>query len=203
MTARPMQRLRELRDLAELAPAGEHPASMVALALQSLRQDQPGKQFFRNKIAGSSLMPRALRWLLYRFSGLRIDTPKVREGCLMENSYLEVGHGSSISRGCYFEGSGRISVGARTSIGPDCAFLTSHHDRDADGNLLPPVSRPIAIGSRVWLGARVTVLPGAVVEDGCTVAAGAVVTGRCRGDTVYGGIPARPLQGGKADAVSD
>jgi acetyltransferase-like isoleucine patch superfamily enzyme len=203
MTARPIQRLRALRDLAELAPTGERPTSMFALAWQSLRQDQPGKQFFRNKIAGSSLMPRALRWLLYRVSGLRIDTPKVREGCLMENSYLEVGYGSSISRGCYFEGSGRISIGTRTSIGPECAFLTSHHDRDADGNVRSPGSRPIAIGSRVWLGARVTVLPGAVVEDGCTIAAGAVVTGRCRGDTVYGGVPAMPLKKSRADAVSD
>jgi acetyltransferase-like isoleucine patch superfamily enzyme len=194
MTARLIQRLRELRDLAELAPIGQRPASLFALARESLREDRPGKQFFRNKIAGSSLMPRGLRWLLYRFSGLRIDTPKVREGCLMENSYLDVGYGSSISRGCYFEGSGRISIGARTSIGPECAFLTSHHKRDSDGNVLSPEFRPIVIGSRVWLGARVTVLPGAIVEDGCTIAAGAVVTGRCRGNTVYGGVPARPLR---------
>jgi acetyltransferase-like isoleucine patch superfamily enzyme len=38
------------------------------------------------------------------------------------------------------------------------------------------------------------VLPGAVVESGCVVAAGAVVTGHCLADGVYAGVPARRLR---------
>jgi acetyltransferase-like isoleucine patch superfamily enzyme len=163
--------------------------------MESVREDLVDKQFLRNKIAGSSLTPRTLRWLLYRASGLRIDTPKVREECHMNNTHLEIAYGTSVNRGCYFEGSGAISIGACSSIGPECAFLTSHHERDSDGNLLPPTYRPISVGSQVWLGARVTVLPGAVIEDRCTIAAGSVVTGRCRASSLYGGVPARLVRG--------
>ncbi len=43
---------------------------------------------------------------------------------------------------------------------------------------------------RVWIGARATILPGAVIEDDVIVASGAVVTGRCLSGGVYGGVPA-------------
>lgn len=188
--------LRHLCELAARAPAdGRPPASLPRFLLRSLREDAVTirNQFVRNSIAGSVIVPRVLRWLIYRVSGLHIDTPKVREECRMNNSFLSIASGASVNRACYFEGSGAISIGARSSIGPECAFITSYHRRRDDGTLLGPVNLPISIGSRVWVGARATFLPGAVVEDDCVIAAGAVVSGRCLADRVYGGVPARFL----------
>jgi maltose O-acetyltransferase len=46
----------------------------------------------------------------------------------------------------------------------------------------------------VWMGARVTVLPGVTVGDGCVIAAGAVVTKDCEPGGVYAGLPARRIR---------
>ena len=52
----------------------------------------------------------------------------------------------------------------------------------------------MTIGDRVWLGARVLVLPGAVIEPDVVVAAGAVVAGRLESHGLYAGVPARRIR---------
>jgi tetrahydrodipicolinate N-succinyltransferase len=52
------------------------------------------------------------------------------------------------------------------------------------------VAAPISIGDGVWIGSRVTVLPGVSVGRGAVVAAGAVVTRDVAPDTLVAGIPA-------------
>ena len=52
----------------------------------------------------------------------------------------------------------------------------------------------IKIGSNCWIGAKVTILDGAVVGDGCVIAAGAVVRGTFPENCVIGGVPARILK---------
>lgn len=150
----------------------------------------------RNVIAGSGLMPMPIRAAIWRMSGLRIQTMNIREGCLVHNSYLVAGRRVLIGRGCVFEGSGEVTLADDCWLGPECSFVTSHHDYRRSGHRLVrgcAQSRPVSIGARVWAGARVTFLPGAVVEDDVILAAGSVVTGRCRSGWVYGGVPARQL----------
>jgi carbonic anhydrase/acetyltransferase-like protein (isoleucine patch superfamily) len=43
------------------------------------------------------------------------------------------------------------------------------------------------------------ILPGAVIERGCTIAAGAVVRGHCLAGKTYGGVPARLLTSSKKE----
>ncbi|NNN20984.1 MAG: acyltransferase [Acidimicrobiales bacterium] len=170
--------------------------SAFQLLIVSLKEDITTftRQFIRNTVAGSIFIPRALRWLLLNLSGLKIETPKIREDCKFNNSFVSVGKQTSINRACYFEGSGTISIGQRSNIGPGCYFLTSSHKRQIGIGLDHPYSEPILVGDRVWIGARSTLLPGTVIEDDCVVAAGSVVKGKLRSGLVYGGVPAIELK---------
>jgi acetyltransferase-like isoleucine patch superfamily enzyme len=52
----------------------------------------------------------------------------------------------------------------------------------------------ITIGNDVWLGAKVTILDGTVIGDGCIVAAGAVVKGEFPPRSIIAGVPARVVK---------
>jgi len=53
------------------------------------------------------------------------------------------------------------------------------------------VARDVEIGDCVWLGARVTVLPGAKIGEGAIIQAGAVVHGEIPPCAIAGGNPAK------------
>ena len=55
-------------------------------------------------------------------------------------------------------------------------------------------TRPIVVEDACWIGARVTILPGAVIRYGCTIGAGAVVSGEIPEYSVAVGVPARPVK---------
>jgi maltose O-acetyltransferase len=148
----------------------------------------------RNTIAGSVFVPQVLRTVLYRSSGLAIRSFNIREGQVIDNRRLGIGEGTFVNRGCSFEGEGRIDIGADCQIGPETIFITSNHERRADGTIdTRPTYLDIKVGDRAWIGARAVILPGAVVEEDCVIAAGAVVRGRCLAGRTYGGVPARLL----------
>ncbi|MGV1009227.1 MAG: DapH/DapD/GlmU-related protein [Dermatophilaceae bacterium] len=57
----------------------------------------------------------------------------------------------------------------------------------------PKRERDVIIGNDVWLGARVIVVAGVEIGDGCVVGAGAVVTRSLPQGTIAAGVPARPV----------
>lgn len=70
-----------------------------------------------------------------------------------------------------------ITVGDSTMLGPNVVLATGNHPLD------PELRRqgyqfnlPIHIGSNVWLGAGVMVMPGVTIGDNTVVGAGSVVT---------------------------
>jgi maltose O-acetyltransferase len=147
---------------------------------------------FRNSLAGCVFVPRILRTMLYRASGLDISSFNIREGQRIESGSLRIGDRTFINRGCVFEGSGRIDIGADCQVGPETMFITSNHERRSDGSVSDDSAYgDICVAEGSWIGGRVVVLPGAVIEENCIIAAGAVVRGRCLAGRTYGGVPAR------------
>ena len=108
---------------------------------------------------------------------------------------FRLGARSHIAPGGYLlVGGSTLEIGSGVAIGPQVAiFCEANGARAGLPFIEQHVSAPVRIGDNVFLGARVTVLPGAVIEPNVVVAAHAVVRGRLASGFVYGGVPAREL----------
>jgi maltose O-acetyltransferase len=85
-----------------------------------------------------------------------------------------------------------ITIGDDVQIGPNVQLLTPTHPLEAELRRAKwEAARPITIGSNVWLGGGVIVLPGVEIGENTIVGAGAVVTRSLPPDVVAVGNPAR------------
>ncbi|MDX3763435.1 acyltransferase [Streptomyces sp. AK02-04a] len=110
---------------------------------------------------------------------------------------LRMENNAGIGQGTQFLGLGSVSLGAHLTMGPDCLFITGDHPiPKAGGNFRDhaPVHRDIVVEEDVFLGARVTVLPGVTIGHGAAVGAGSVVTKDVPAETVVAGNPARIIR---------
>jgi maltose O-acetyltransferase len=146
-----------------------------------------------NGIAASPAIPNQLRILIYRCAGLRIPLgATIKPGTTIRARKLTLGRGTTLNYRCFFDNRAQVAMGARCGIGADVQFITSTHSasdpecRAGEGSL-----KSIAVGNGVWIGSRVTILPGVEIGDGCVIAAGAVVTRDCAPHGMYAGVPAR------------
>lgn len=106
---------------------------------------------------------------------------------------LTLGRGVFINAGATILSSARVTIGARSMLGPDCQLITVFHPLDDVAMRRGGWERtaPIEIGEDVWLGAGVTVLPGVTIGSGTTVGARATVTRSLPENCVAMGTPAR------------
>lgn len=92
---------------------------------------------------------------------------------------------------------GGVRFGSNVIAGP---YLTCHSQEHVTHDLHTPIrlqgtrEAEVVVGDDVWIGARVTLLAGAHVGNGCIIAAGSVVRGDFPAHSVIGGIPARVLK---------
>ena len=111
---------------------------------------------------------------------------------------ITIGDNVGIGRNCHFGGAGGITIGNDTIFGQYVSIHSENHNfSKADSKIRDQgVSRQgIIIGSNCWIGAKVTILDGAIINDGCVIAASALVTaGNYENDTIYGGIPAKKIK---------
>lgn len=88
-----------------------------------------------------------------------------------------------------------ITFGDRVLIGPNCTFTTATHPTDPQLRAdCVESAHPIKVGSDVWFGSNVVVLPGVEIGDGAVVGAGSVVTKSVPPNTVAVGSPARVIK---------
>lgn len=106
---------------------------------------------------------------------------------------LRIGRRVFINSGCKFQDQGGITIGDDTLVGHNCVIATLNHVMDPDhrGDMIPA---PVRIGSKVWIGANATLLPGVTIGDGAIIAAGAVVTRDVAPRTIVAGVPAKPIK---------
>lgn len=110
-----------------------------------------------------------------------------------------------IGKNCKIGDNVHLAASRWVTIGDDCLLAsnifisdTNHGDLTDDPSV-PPDQRPLTarcveIGSRVWLGEGVCVLPGAKIGDGCIIGAHSVVLGEIPANTVAVGAPARVVK---------
>lgn len=103
-----------------------------------------------------------------------------------------LGNNSGIGINAYITGT--VDIGDDVMMGPECKIYTTNHCID---KIDIPMNRqgitkeaPVVIGDDVWIGVRVTILPGVQIGSHSVVCAGAVVTENVPEYAIVGGVPA-------------
>jgi len=133
----------------------------------------------------------SIRHYYYRFI-FRIKLGKgssIHMNCFFNRNNIIIGNNTSINRKCYLDGRGRIVIGNNVSLSPEVNLITGSHDVNSED--FKYFTSPIRIEDYVWIGTRVTILPGVTLGKGCVVATGAVVSKNVSPYTIVGGVPAR------------
>ena len=90
---------------------------------------------------------------------------------------------------------GRVTIGDFVFIAPNVVITTAGHALDPDQrDRGMEIALPITIGSHVWLGANVSVLPGVTIGDNVVIGAGSVVTKDIPSNVIAVGTPCRVLR---------
>lgn len=96
--------------------------------------------------------------------------------------------------GMFINGGGNVVIGNYCHSGMQCMIITQNHDYNTD-NLIPyGVNynyKDTIIEDFVWLGRRVTILPGSHIGEGAIIQAGSVVHGEIPPYAIAGGNPAK------------
>lgn len=88
-----------------------------------------------------------------------------------------------------------VRFGDNVFIGPNCGFYTAIHPIDAhQRNTGIELAKPIKVGSDVWFGGSVTVLPGVTIGDNVVIGAGSVVVKDIPSGVVAVGNPCKPIR---------
>lgn len=113
-------------------------------------------------------------------------------------NYIKIGDNVGLgTHGYYGCGVGSLEIGDDTIFGN---YVSVHPENHIYSDLAQPIKnqgtfgRGIVIGKNCWIGAKVTILDGTVIGNGCIVAAGAVVTGVFPDNSIIGGVPAKIIK---------
>ena len=91
------------------------------------------------------------------------------------------------------QGNGNVIIGDNFHSGIECMIITNIHNYD-NGNAIPYntiISKDVIIEDNVWLGNRVTILPGVKIGEGAIIQAGSVVVKDVEKYAIAGGHPAK------------
>ncbi len=128
------------------------------------------------------------------------------QGCNVEPQFscdygfnIFLGERASLNFGCSLLDCGKISIGARTHLGPGVHIYAVTHPTDAVERRGGPGLRnckaiDVVIGEDCWIGGRAIILPGVKIGDRCIIGAGSVVTRDVPSDTTVIGNPARSVE---------
>ena len=108
---------------------------------------------------------------------------------------ISIGDNSGIGRDSFLVAPAPIEIGRDVMIGPQLVIYTSNHgtEKTVPMNRQQMTCKPVKMGDDVWIGVRVTILPGVNIGDGAIIAAGAVVTKDVEPYSIVGGVPARKI----------
>ena len=111
---------------------------------------------------------------------------------------LEIGAHTVINSGCVlYTGSG-IRIGNHVAIAANCTFAPVNHAYQEKGRLIReqgfmPGRGGIVVEDDVWIGANCVLLDGAILRQGCVIAAGSIVRTEVPAYSVNGGQPLRVI----------
>jgi maltose O-acetyltransferase len=115
------------------------------------------------------------------------------EIAVTQGATLEIGEDCFINYGVSLGCTKSITIGDRCRIGPYTMIIDTPFHDTYDRSKRPP-GTPVVIEPDVWLGAKVSVMPGVTIGRGSIVGTGSVVTKDVPPFTVVGGVPAKIIE---------
>lgn len=129
---------------------------------------------------------------------------KIKVGSYMEplyvNGYSAVSKTTHLGQNVNFNGikiggCGNVKIGNNFHSGTECIIISQNHNYE--GDKIPYdstyICKDVIIEDNVWLGNRVTVLPGVRIGEGAIIQAGSVVVRDIPKYAIAGGSPAKPF----------
>lgn len=108
---------------------------------------------------------------------------------------IEIGENFYANHGLVILDPAKVKFGDNVFIAPNCGFYTAGHPLVKDErNLGLEYALPITVGSDVWIGGNVVVLPGVTIGDGAVIGAGSVVTKDVGANMLAYGNPCREIR---------
>lgn len=153
------------------------------------------RDLFINGIASSVLIPKIVRFFMYKLYGMDLKTKNINARCFVGGNNISIGKNSFINYNCFFDNSGQIIIGNHCHVAMEVLFCSSTHEIGSrEQRAGKGAGEPIIVEDGSWIGARATILPGVTIERGCVIAAGSVVTTDCKANGLYAGVPARRMK---------
>ena len=110
-------------------------------------------------------------------------------------SNITAGDNFYVNYNCVILDCAPVTFGDNVFIAPNCGFYTAGHPLDAPTrNAGLEYARPITVGSDVWFGGNVVVLPGVTIGSGSVIGAGSVVTRDVPPGVLAAGNPCRVIR---------
>jgi putative colanic acid biosynthesis acetyltransferase WcaF len=143
----------------------------------------------------SALNPSSLLKIFF----LKIFGAKIGNGVILKPSInvkypwnLEIGDYSWVGEKTWLDSLGKIRIGNNCCISQGTYFCSGNLDwTDTSFGL---IVKSITLEDGVWVGARVTVLPGVTIKENSFIAAGSVLSKDTEPYMIYVGNPALPVR---------
>lgn len=110
---------------------------------------------------------------------------------------IDIGDRCYVGPYCFLGSCHSLSIGPDTMIGAGSYVITVNHRtdrRDVPYSQQGFTGADVKLGSNVWLGCHVVVLPGVSIGDGAIVGAGGIVTKDIPAGETWAGVPARRIR---------
>ena len=108
---------------------------------------------------------------------------------------ISVGDNFYTNHNCTILDAAPVKFGDNVFIAPNCVFSTAGHPIDSEQRARGlEIALPITVGSNVWFGANVSVLPGVTIGDDVVIGAGSVVNRDIPSGVVAAGCPCRVVR---------
>jgi len=114
-----------------------------------------------------------------------------------QSGKLTLGDHVFVGFGSYFGLFGDIQIGNNVLIAARAYIASVTHGYECKRTLIQKQGfkiAPVRIGSDVWIGCNVVIMPGVTINDGAVIGAGSVVTKNIPAFEVWGGVPAKKLK---------
>lgn len=104
---------------------------------------------------------------------------------------LKIGDEAGVGDRVILYSQGQISIGSRAVVSQGAHLCAGTHDYN--NPCFPVVTKPITIGSNVWIAAEVFIHPGVEIGEGAVIGARSVVIADMPQWMVCSGFPCKPL----------